>query len=184
MILYVDATNRPESRTAELAEYLLENASGIIRTDLYENDLFRTTGDVLKLRDRAFMTGDFSDAYFDEAKRFASADTVVIAAPYWDLSFPAVLKEYIENICINGIAFRYDESGQVHGLCRAEKLYYVTTAGGSITDDSFGFGYIDSLARNMFGIKETVYIKAEMLDVYGSDAGAIIEDTKKKIVQL
>lgn len=47
-----------------------------------------------------------------------------------DLSFPARLKIYLENIYVTGIVSKYDENGRPRGLCRAERLYYVTTAGG------------------------------------------------------
>lgn len=63
---------------------------------------------------------NFSDAYFDWAKEFASADAVVIAAPYWDFSFPAVLKQYLEAITIVGLTFYYTEEGFPKGLCKAE----------------------------------------------------------------
>ena len=56
------------------------------------------------------------DEPFDEiereisyAKQFAGADTIVIAAPFWDLSFPAILKTYIENIYVTGIVSRYSK---------------------------------------------------------------------------
>ena len=40
---------------------------------------------------------------FDLASQFQQADEIVIAAPYWDLSFPAILKLYLENIYVTGV---------------------------------------------------------------------------------
>ena len=40
------------------------------------------------------------------------ADTIVIAAPFWDFSFPAALKIYIENIYVTGIVSRYGSDGR------------------------------------------------------------------------
>ncbi len=111
---------------------------------------------------------------FDYAKQFASADTIVIAAPYWDLSFPALLKTYFENIYITGIVSEYDENGLPHGLCRANELYYVTTAGGPY-DPTYSYGYVESLAKNFFGIPTTHLVKAEMLDIVGNDAEEILD---------
>lgn len=111
---------------------------------------------------------------FDYAKQFASADTIVIAAPYWDLSFPALLKTYFENIYITGIVSEYDENGLPHGLCRANELYYVTTAGGPY-DPTYSYGYVESLAKNFFGISTTHLVKAEMLDIVGNDAEEILD---------
>ena len=39
-------------------------------------------------------------------------------------------------------------------LCKATELYYVTTAGGPY-DPTYSYGYIESLAKNFFGIPET-----------------------------
>ena len=54
-------------------------------------------------------------------------------------------------------------------LCKATELYYVTTAGGPY-DPTYSYGYIESLAKNFFGIPETYLVKAEMLDIEGNDA--------------
>ena len=61
-------------------------------------------------------------------------------------------------------------------MCRAEKLYYVTTAGGSYIPD-YSYNYIRDLTIQYFGIKETVLIKAEMLDVDGFSADEIVQQT-------
>ena len=71
-------------------------------------------------------------AYIYEARLFADADLVVVGAPYWDLSFPALLKIYIENIMVLGVTFIYGERGQVIPLGRAGRMFYISTAGGYI----------------------------------------------------
>lgn len=40
---------------------------------------------------------------FKYAKQFAEADEIVIAAPYWDLAFPATVRIYFEAITVTGI---------------------------------------------------------------------------------
>ena len=105
----------------------------------------------------------------------------MISAPYWDLSFPAILKTYFENINVNGITFSYSEQGYPISLCKAKKLIYITTAGGPIISDEFGFGYIKSLAENFYGIKDVIYIKAEGLDIYGANVPKILENVKQEI---
>ena len=107
-------------------------------------------------------------------------DENVIAAPYWDGSFPAMLKTYIENIYAIGIVTKYDNNGHPQGLCRAKKLYYVTTAGGRY-NPRFSYDYLKYLVKNMFGIKDMELIYAEYLDVEGYDAEAILSETMKKI---
>jgi FMN-dependent NADH-azoreductase len=66
-------------------------------------------------------------------------------------------------------------------LCKAKKLIYVTTSGGPIISDDFGFGYIKSLAENFYGINDINYIKAEGLDIWGANIQEILEEAKKEI---
>ena len=141
--------------------------------NLYEVNLKPLDKKTLNKRTALIEQGDYSDPIFDYAKQFASADSIVIAAPYWDLSFPATLKTYIENIYVTGIVSEYDENGMPRDLCKAQELYYVTTAGGPY-DPTYSYGYIESLAKSFFGIPETHLVKAEMLDIVGNDAEEIL----------
>ncbi len=114
-------------------------------------------------------------------RQFAAADTIVIAAPFWDLSFPAMLKQYFEQISAIGITFKYSEEGYPVGLCKAKKLYYVTTAGGMFFPEEYGFGYIRALAENFYGIKECIMFKAIGLDIDGADEEQILLECEKQI---
>ena len=178
MILLINACVRAESRTKRLADRLI---SGLDDPDvkeirLWEMDLPHVDEAFINKRNSLYAKNDYSDPIFDPAKEFADADTIVVAAPYWDLSFPAILKQYIEQICVLGITFFYNDQDQPQGLCKARKLYYVTTAGGPIISDDYGYGYIREVARTFFGISELAYVKAEMLDIVGYDAEAILQD--------
>ena len=115
---------------------------------------------------------------FNLSKQFATSDVIVIAAPYWDLSFPAVLKNYLEQITVNGLTFRYGEKGIPEGLCKAKRLIYVTTSGGPIKQN-FGYDYVVALAKGFYGIEDVQFVSAEGLDVYGADVGKIIEEAKQ-----
>ena len=183
-ILFLNACVRPDSRTLVLAETLLNNLQG----EVQELRLYETTQPFLDLdgiekRYLAAQNNDFSDPAFDTAKQFADADIIVIAAPYWDLMFPAVLKSYLENITVSGITFCYSEQGIPKSLCRAKALYYVTTAGGFIAENDFGFSYIKALAQNFFGIPEVRCYAAEGLDISGSDAESILSQAKASIME-
>ena len=123
---------------------------------------------------------------FSLARQFADAETIVIAAPYWDLSFPASLKQYFEQINVTGITFRYTEEGFPQGLCRADRLFYVTTAGGCYVPEEFGFGYIKALAQNFYDIQDIRLIKASGLDIDGADVNDIMaaaEETLENMEQ-
>lgn len=114
------------------------------------------------------------------AKQFAAADTIVIAAPYWDLNFPAVLKTYLEQVYVTGIVSRYNEKGIPEGLCKANKLYVVTTAGGPFLPE-YSYNYVKDLTTKAFGVKETKLVVAEMLDIQGMDVDKIMREAKANI---
>lgn len=172
-VLFINACVRKESRTHLLATELLAGINGNIDTlNLIDLDLKPLSEEMINTR----LSDPNEQVY---AKQFAEADIIVIAAPMWDLSFPALLKLYIENISITGITFKYTETGIV-GLCKAKKLYYVSTAGGVFVKD-YGFEYIKSLAETLYGIEEVKLYYAEGLDIWGNDVEAILKNTLNKI---
>ena len=183
-ILFINACVRSCSRTAALAQTLLVKLQGDVQeVKLFENPLSALDLNGMGTRDLAARNKDFSAPFFDAAKQFASADVVVIAAPYWDLMFPAMLKIYLENITVSGITFRYSEEGRPQSLCRAKALYYVTTSGGFIGQNDFGFSYIKALTQNFFGITDVYRYAAEGLDIFGADVESILDKTKEEITE-
>ena len=161
MVLYIDACVRKNSRTRRLADCLLNTLNAPYTRLRLAECVFPTVDEAfLEKRDRLLREGDFDNPVFAYARQFAQADEIIIAAPFWDLSFPAVLKSYLEQINVVGITFRYTPEGIPEGLCRAERLYYVTTAGGDFFPEQYGFGYIQALAQNFYHIKDVKLIKA------------------------
>ena len=184
-ILYINACVRKNSRTKRLADCLISRLNGEAEEIRLEDVNFGISDErFISERDRLLSAGEYGHPMFDMARSFASADLIVIAAPFWDLSFPAALKQYIEQISAIGITFRYTASGEPAGLCKADKLYYVTTAGGPISSDTFGYGYVEALARTFYGIQNTEMISAEGLDIIGADSEAILQDAFLKIHEL
>lgn len=181
-VLFVNACVRKESRTRRLAEKLLDQLGKPYEEICLEGMAFPVVDeDYLARHDQLISAGDFQDPMFDLARQFAEAETIVIAAPFWDLSFPATLKQYLEQISVVGITFRYSEDGVPIGLCRASRLFYVTTAGGPIFSEEYGYGYVKALARGFYGIQNTILFKAEGLDVIGADVERILQDSEKQM---
>lgn len=184
-ILYVNACVRKESRTGKLAGKLLLKLGKPYEEVCLKDVVFPTVNEgFLNERDRLIATGDFQNEMFDLARQFSEADTIVIAAPYWDLSFPAMLKQYLEQINVIGITFKYSEEGVPVGLCRANRLFYVTTAGGHFVPKEFGFGYVKSLAQNFYGIQDIRQIEAVGLDIDGADDYAIMKAAEAVITSM
>lgn len=182
MTLYINACVREESRTATIAKALLDRLGGsYTEVNLSQHPFTPLTRAGLERRNDLLRREDYQAPDFEAARQFASAEVIVIAAPFWDLSFPASLKTYLENIYVTGIVSRYGPDGRPVGLCSARKLYYVTTAGGPYVP-TYSYGYLRDMALNYFGIGDTALIFAEMLDVEGFDAQAIVEKTISDIV--
>lgn len=176
LILYVNACVRKESRTRKLAEQLLVKMKKPYEEICLTDISFPVVDEAyLNQRDRLISTGDFQNPMFDLARQFSEAEAIVIAAPFWDLSFPAMLKQYLEQVNVVGITFKYSEEGVPLGLCRANRLFYVTTAGGTYVPEEFGFGYVKALAQNYYGIQNVHQIEAVGLDIDGADVDAIMK---------
>ena len=180
-ILFINTCVREQSRTYRLAQKLIDKLDGKIteiRPDLKGlNPLNERT---LKSREELLSAGNLSAPQFHAAREFANADIILVAAPYWDLTFPAILKIYLENVTVCGITFYYTDSGIPKGLCKAKKLYYVTTSGGPIVHN-FGYEYVEALCKEFYGISETHFISAEGLDILGADSEKILNKAIKNI---
>jgi FMN-dependent NADH-azoreductase len=181
-ILYINACVRGESRTRRLAEQLLARLNQPYEELRLEELTFPTVNEeFLSLRDRLLAAGDFQNRLFDLARQFAQAETIVIAAPYWDLSFPAMLKQYLEQVNVVKITFKYSEAGVPVGLCRASRLFYVTTAGGYYVPEEFGFGYVRALSQNYYGIQDVRKIEACGFDIVGADVQGILAEAEQAL---
>lgn len=178
--LFVNATSRKDSRTLLLANEVLSHLEGeVICHDLYDLYLKPYDNSMVEKRNKLSKEGKFNNSIFALSNEFQSADIIVIAAPLWDLSFPSILKVYIEHINATGVMFKYTDKGIV-GLANAKKLIYVTTSGGGEVLD-FGFKYIEALAKIMYKIKDVKYFYAANLDVLGADIDGILENKIKEI---
>ena len=180
-VLFINACVRVGSRTKRLADAFLERYSDIDELRLWEVDFPVVDEAYLSKRDSLIFSGQFDDPFLALAKQFASAEEIVIAAPFWDLSFPASLKQYIEVINAIGVTFTYSEEGLPVGLCKADKLTFITTSGGEYFPEEYGFGYINALCNNFYGIKDVELISVNGLDIVGVDSDALIEEKVAEI---
>lgn len=185
-ILYVDANvNRETSRTERLAQALLDRLADddvTIDTLVLEDEQLRPLdGKRSNERMEWSKAGDFDHGIFDYPKAFAGYDEIVFAAPYWDFSFPALLKIYLELLCAQGVTFVYSPEGIPTGLCKATRAFYVTTAGGYSGDWDYGYDQIKALCQLYFGIDDVRDFRAEGLDIITNDVEAIMDEALAQI---
>ena len=181
-ILFINVCVRENSRTLVLAKNVMKDMHGeITELNLNCENLEPLSTELLEKRESLVKEGKLDDPMFRYAKQFANADEIVIAAPFWDLSFPAKLKIYLEQITVSGITYRYVE-GRPTGLCKAKKLTYITTSGGPVFDD-FGYAYVKTLAQKFYGIPKTESVRAMNLDVDMISAQELLEKATISVIE-
>lgn len=179
-VLFIDCCiRREESRTRKLARAFLDALDRaryhITTLDPEREGMLPLTGEYYQAREELAKRGELDHPRFRFAHQFAQADLVVVAAPLWDLSFPALLKIYIENVSVDGITISCDQEG-IHGSCKASHMVFLTTRGNIYSGSPLeqGSRYLEALAE-FFGIPEYACIAAEGLDLEGADVPRLLE---------
>lgn len=137
----------------------LPASTSVTVLNLMEQDIAPLTVADLARRDAV----PFDDELFRYARQFKEADEILIAAPLWDLSFPSLLKVYLEQVCVAGLTFGYEGSDCV-GYCKAERVLFFSTCGGFVGGNHLGFHYVKALAE-MLGIPTCVPYIIEGMDI-------------------
>lgn len=160
-ILYINCCIRDkESRTNYIASNFIKkllnkyNNAKLTEIKLYEINLSPLLYSDIKFRDELISKNDLNNDYFKLANQFNNADKIIIAAPYWDLSFPSLLKVYFEHICVNNINFKYINDKSI-GLAKYSSLIYITSAGGKI--DINDLDYINKIHKFLGNDKAKIY---------------------------
>lgn len=189
-VLFVDCCiRREDSRSKQLADHFIGE---IMKTGEYEvetlclmdeNLSYFSEGFFLQ-REKLLAEGNLSHPRFRYAHQFAEADKIVIAAPFWDLSFPALLKVYIENLCVDSITFHTDEHG-LHGLCKADHMVFLTARGAFYTDTPLeqGSRYLEQMA-GFFGIEKYDCVAAEGLDIGAWPVEELMDKAKAQATEV
>ncbi|GAA0777014.1 FMN-dependent NADH-azoreductase [Clostridium subterminale] len=189
-VLYIKANVKPEgqSRTFKISDNFIEeykkNNPGdeIITLDLYKEGINFLSEEGISLHRPAPGEGK-NHPVLKYAYQFAEADKYIVAAPMWNLNIPAILKAYIDYVCVTGITFKYTANGPV-GLCEGKKAIHIVSRGGVYSEGpAAAFEMGDRYLRTIFGffgITDFTTIAADKLDVIGEDIESIIENAIKK----
>ena len=127
-LVFIQACVRgADSRTLRIAEPVVETLSKrytVTRFDLPDLQLAPLTPASYAERG----AGQIPDWALTAARTIAETDRIVIAAPFWDMSFPAMLKVFIEHVSLFDVTFT-DNGQTCKGLCKAPDVLYITTRG-------------------------------------------------------
>ena len=186
-LLYVDCCiRREQSRTRKLAESFLGNLSKgwqVEKVVLMDEPLLPLMEGGFAQRDELLQRGDFTHRRFDYAWQFQRADAILIAAPFYDLSIPALLKVYIENVSVDGITFLCDADG-LRGNCRARSMTFLTSRGGFYENspDEMGSRYMEALC-GFFGTGTYRCVAADGVDMDPAQTPGIIAEACERAAQ-
>ena len=179
-LLYIDACIRDEqSRTKRIATPIVEalkqkyEVQTLVINDL---DLSIVKKELVTKR----TNGDIEPQVMSWAESVRDADRIVIAAPFWDMSIPAALKNFFELCSIFDVTFKSNDK-TCYGNCKAEKMLYITTRGMDIdTGDVLeqGSSYLKALSW-LWGIGPLEVVSAQNMD-YLSETE--IEERIKKAI--
>ena len=163
-LIIIDSCMREESRT----KVILDAARDVLSTR-YEIETINVNALALPpvnpqtLKERT--SGSVPKGTVAIARKIASADRIVIAAPFWDMSFPAILKAFFENMSLYNVTFT-DNGTTCTGLCKCQKVMYITTRGMDIpTGDSRdqGSSYLKAIS-SLWGLGDVITVASWNLD--------------------
>lgn len=183
-VLYIKANIKQEgeSRTFKVSDSFVEEYKKNNPNDeVVVLDLYKENIDFLRQEDLGVIFGPKNDEIKNNPKlkyayQFAEADKYIIAAPMWNLSFPAILKAYIDYVSVTGITFKYTAEGPV-GLLNNKKAIHIVARGGEYVNAPYEMGdrYLRTIL-GFFGITEVETLAIENLDVMGADVEGKVND--------
>lgn len=178
-LLYITAHPLDELVSASMAagkafkeSYELSNPNDeVIHIDLFKEYIPQIDGDVFsawgKMQQGEVLTDEEEqkvNRLEDIVNQFVNADKYVFVTPMWNLSFPPVLKSYIDAVSAVGKTFKYSDEGSI-GLLTNQKALHIQSRGGYYTEGpaselESGDRYIKSM-MTFYGVPsyETVIIE-------------------------
>lgn len=172
LVVIDSCVRQSDSRTLRIAEPIIDALAKryqIIRYSLPEMDIVPLNPALFAQRSEGQIPAWAKEA----AEAIASADRILITAPFWDMSFPAVLKCFFEQVSLFDITFT-DNGKTCVGLCKSPKVLYITSRGMDIHTGSYldqGTPYLRALGSlwnwgemTVLDVHNTDYITQQALD--------------------
>jgi len=201
-LLYITANPKglEKSKGLQIGEAFLESFiqkcpdTEIKRIDLFKLDIPQMDADLVSARGKLAGYG-YTIEQLSESERekilrmhaladeFITFDYYVFVSPMWNLSAPAVLKAFTDNLFIAGKTFIYTPDGP-KGLLTNKKAIHIQTRGGKHTGTptenlESGDRYL-RIALRFLGIEVLDTVIAEGFDLNPSKTPEILAEAKEK----
>ncbi|OIU71966.1 FMN-dependent NADH-azoreductase [Rossellomorea aquimaris] len=172
-VLYITAHPHDDTQSFSMAagkafieKYKEVNPSHeVVAIDLYNEDIPQIDADVFSGWGK-LQTGKGFEELSDSEKakvgrltelvdQFVDADKYVFVTPFWNFSFPPVMKAYIDAVSVAGKTFKYTEHGPI-GLLTDKKALHIQARGGIYSEGpaaqmEMGHRYLD-IMMEFYGV--------------------------------
>lgn len=143
-LLYIKINPKSDatSYSAQLAQVFLDaytaahSEDQVELLDLYRSDIPFLDVDVFSAWGKFASHDELTPTEIEKVQRmneltdqFLRADKIVFSSPFWNLSFPPMMKAYIDTICVAGKTFKYTDHGPV-GLVPDKPVLLIEARGG------------------------------------------------------
>ena len=191
-VLYIKANIKQEgeSRTFKVSDSFVEEYKKNNPNDeVVVLDLYKENIDFLRPEDLGVIFGPKNEESKNNPKlkyayQFAEADKYIIAAPMWNLSFPAILKAYIDYVSVTGITFKYTAEGPVGLLNNKKAIHIVASVSTSVIpkNPNIVLKYLSPISYGALTYSPPLAI--ENLDVIGADVEGKVNDAINKAIPI
>lgn len=170
-IIYVNAIIRKdESRTKRLADAIISSIKDEVELkEINLNELPLNPYNEVTYEDK--VNNGTEELFYNLSKEIAGSDGLIIASPFWDMSFPSLLKSFLEKISLFDVMFVSDDKRCI-GIAKCPFMYYIVTRGMDIKDGDEleqGTPYLKALCW-LWGIKRFEVTSASNFDYLPNDA--------------
>ncbi|MEY8000621.1 FMN-dependent NADH-azoreductase [Clostridium sp. Mt-5] len=203
-LLYITANTKPEETSISktvgrrfINNFISESKNYTVEElNLYNENIPEINDRIFKGRGQLASGADYNNLSEEDKKsvdrintlcdQFLSADTYVIAAPMWTLSYPSRLKSYLDCIMVNDKIIKISQE-DVIGLLddKIRNMVYIQSCG-SVYPKIFNskFNHAIDYFRDVFkflGINKFEHILVEGTDPSSVGAAKAMENTQKDI---
>lgn len=201
-VLYINSNPKPldQSFGLRLGRHFLNELSNqnekieIETVNLYEENIPLIDADVLDAWGKLAAGIELSPSQVEKTTRmgeileqFLSADMYVFNTPMWNLSYPPMLKAYIDNVVMAGKTFKYTENGP-QGLLGEKTAVHIQSRGGVYSEgpaQNFEFtnGYLQGVMA-FIGITDYHHVYTEGMAAAPDRAEDILDAARETASEL